>query len=107
MNTLDCPTIITVEGNIGSGKSCSGILICESYKSTKTIIWVCPAVVKQNLLNEIRSMCTGDEYVSNDERNLLKEKNVHHHLNRFFYLRMKLYIWIVQEQIGKSHDAIL
>lgn len=57
---------------IGSGKTCTAIQICEAWKNKKKIMVVLPASLQGNFVNEIRSLCTGDTYMSDKDRNELK-----------------------------------
>lgn len=53
---------------IGAGKTCSAIKIAEGFKNVLNIIIVLPASLKGNFLSELRSPCTGNEYISEKER---------------------------------------
>ena len=64
---------ILVFHNIGSGKTCTAITMCEQWKGKKRIVWVCPASLIGNTRDELRSPCTGTTYVSKKERKLLKQ----------------------------------
>lgn len=57
---------------IGSGKTCSLIQIGEQWKKRKNIIVVLPASLIDNFRNELRSKCGNNEYISNEEIELLK-----------------------------------
>ena len=58
---------------IGAGKSCASIRIAEEWiKKGYKIIVVVPASLKGNYRNEIRSLCTGENYLMNKERDALK-----------------------------------
>src|SRR5690606_14671065 len=59
--------------NIGSGKTCTGITMCEQWKGKKKIYWVCPASLIGNTRDELRSLCTGTTYISNADRERLKQ----------------------------------
>lgn len=58
---------------IGAGKTCTAISICENLKKKMNILIVLPASLINNFRNELRSKCPGDNYISNEERNLLKK----------------------------------
>ena len=62
---------ILVYHRIGSGKTCSAIQIAERWKSKKRIVFVLPASLKGNFLNELRSLCGGNEYLTPIERKRL------------------------------------
>jgi superfamily II DNA or RNA helicase len=57
---------------IGAGKTCAGIQIAENWKKYKKIILVAPASLTGNFYKELRSGCTGNEYITKDEREKLK-----------------------------------
>ena len=56
---------------IGAGKTCAGIQIAEKWKEHKKVILVAPASLVGNFYKELRSECTGNVYISKDERNEL------------------------------------
>jgi superfamily II DNA or RNA helicase len=60
---------------IGAGKTCAGVKICEEWKHKKNIMVVVPAALVGNFYKELRSLCTGDEYISNKDRKRLTELN--------------------------------
>ena len=60
---------------IGAGKTCAGVKICEEWKLKKKIMVVVPAALVGNFYKELRSFCTGDEYISNKDRKRLSELN--------------------------------
>jgi superfamily II DNA or RNA helicase len=60
---------------IGAGKTCAGVKICEEWKHKKKIMVVVPAALVGNFYKELRSFCTGDEYISNKDRKRLSELN--------------------------------
>jgi superfamily II DNA or RNA helicase len=67
---------------IGAGKTCAGIQIAEKWKEHKKIILVGPASLIGNFYKELRSECTGNIYITKNERKLLSEtlpssKNYH------------------------------
>ncbi len=54
---------------IGAGKTCASIRIAEGWlgKGYKILVIV-PASLKENYRNELRSQCTGEKYLSNEDR---------------------------------------
>ncbi len=58
---------------IGAGKTCTAIRIAEEWKERRNIIVVVPASLKGNFRNELRSSCAGNNYLTSDERNSMKE----------------------------------
>jgi len=58
---------------IGAGKTCTAISIAEKFKKKMNIVFVLPAALKGNIFTEIRSECTGSNYVTVDERKQLKK----------------------------------
>jgi superfamily II DNA or RNA helicase len=61
---------------IGAGKTCAAVQIAEQWKGKRKIIMVCPASLVGNFYKEIRSECTGSEYISDIEREELKSLDV-------------------------------
>jgi len=53
---------------IGAGKTCAGIQIAEKWKQHKKIILVAPASIIGNFYKELRSECTGNVYITKEER---------------------------------------
>jgi len=64
---------ILVFHQIGAGKTCTAIAIAEEFKKKLNIVVVLPAALVGNFVNELRSECPGDEYITNEERNKLKK----------------------------------
>lgn len=64
---------ILVYHRIGSGKTCTAIRVGEVWKKSRKIVVVVPASLKGNFRNELRSLCAGEEYLTNNERELLKK----------------------------------
>ena len=58
---------------IGAGKTCAGIQIAEKWKKYKKIIIVSPASLIGNFYKELYSECTGDIYITKNERKLLND----------------------------------
>lgn len=58
---------------IGSGKTLASINIAENFKKIKNIMVVVPAFLKGNFRSELRSPATGNKYLTNNERELLKK----------------------------------
>lgn len=63
---------ILVYHRIGAGKTCAAINIAETFKKVKKIIVVLPASIKGGFRSELRSPCTGQQYLSDQERNKLR-----------------------------------
>lgn len=59
---------ILIYHRIGSGKTCTAIQIAEKWKKHKRIIVVVPASLRGNFRNELRSLCTGNTYITEKER---------------------------------------
>lgn len=64
---------IIVFHQIGSGKTCTSIQIAEAWKHKRKIIVVVPASLIGNYRNELRSLCAGNNYLTDNERKLLKQ----------------------------------
>lgn len=58
---------------IGSGKTCSAINIGEQWKGKRKIIVVLPAALKGNFMDELRSQCAGENYITKKEREFIKK----------------------------------
>lgn len=63
---------ILIYHKIGAGKTCAAISIAEGFKRTKNIMVVVPASLKGNFRAELRSLCGGENYLTNKEREILK-----------------------------------
>jgi nucleoside-triphosphatase THEP1 len=61
---------------IGAGKTCTAISVAEQFKKKLKIIVVLPAALIGNFMTELRSECTGDEYMTQDDRNKLKNLKI-------------------------------
>jgi superfamily II DNA or RNA helicase len=61
---------------IGAGKTCAAIKIAEQWKHKRNIIMTCPASLVGNFYKEIRSLCTGSEYMTEIDREELKSLDV-------------------------------
>ena len=64
---------ILVYHRIGAGKTCTAIKIAENFKKIKKIMIVVPASLKGNFYSELRSFCAGSNYLTDQERQLLKK----------------------------------
>jgi superfamily II DNA or RNA helicase len=64
---------ILVYHKIGAGKTCTAVSIAESIKNKKNIMVLLPASLIGNFRDELRSQCAFNEYISCENRSLLKE----------------------------------
>lgn len=64
---------ILVYHRIGAGKTCTAVRIAEKWKKYKRIVVVVPASLKNNFRNELRSLCADNNYLKEEERNLLSK----------------------------------
>jgi superfamily II DNA or RNA helicase len=64
---------ILVFHQIGAGKTCTAIAVAEEFKKKLNIVVVLPAALVGNFVNELRSECPGDEYISPSERSKLRK----------------------------------
>ena len=64
---------ILVYHRIGAGKTCTAVQIGEVWKKHRKIVVVVPASLKGNFRSELRSLCAGSSYLSDNERKELKE----------------------------------
>ena len=64
---------ILVFHQIGAGKTCTAISIAEKFKKKLNVVVVLPAALIGNFINELRSNCPGDEYITTNERHELKK----------------------------------
>lgn len=88
---------VLVFHKIGSGKTCTAIRIGEAWKKHRRVIFVAPASLLGNFRNELRSMCAGNEYLSQKNRDELKK----HHPNSKEYKRI---IEDSDDKIDKYYD---
>jgi superfamily II DNA or RNA helicase len=58
---------------IGAGKTCTAVNIGEQWKGKKNIVVVVPASLVGNFRSELRSMCAGNCYLSQKERETLEK----------------------------------
>jgi len=56
---------------IGSGKTCAAVNIGEKWKHKKEILFVCPASLKNNFRDELRTQCADNNYLKPSERKKL------------------------------------
>jgi len=66
-------TGILVYHRIGAGKTCTAVQIGEAWKNHRRVVVVVPASLKGNFRNELRSMCGGNNYLTDEERKLMQE----------------------------------
>lgn len=64
---------ILIYHRIGAGKTCSAIQIAERWKHKKRIVFVLPASLRGNFMNELRGLCGGNEYLTVKERKKLSK----------------------------------
>lgn len=64
---------ILIYHRIGAGKTCSAIQIAERWKHIKKIVFVLPASLKGNFMDELRGLCGGNNYLKPSERKRLAE----------------------------------
>lgn len=75
-NNIDDMNGLLIFHEIGSGKTCTAIRICEKFKKTKKIVVVLPASLIGNFRNELRSKCPGENmYITKEEKKLLDTLN--------------------------------
>ena len=112
---------ILVFHQIGAGKTCTAISIAEEFKKKLNIVVVLPAALIGNFVNELRSECPGDEYLTSDERDKLKnlkpgdkqfEKIIERSDERIekvytIYSYHKFVALIQEEKIKKLNDTLL
>ena len=58
---------------IGAGKTCTSIAVCENMPKKINIIVVLPASLIGNFITELMSECAGNKYINKEERNKLKK----------------------------------
>lgn len=63
---------LLVYHQIGSGKTCTAVRIGEEWKYYRKIMVLVPASLVGNFRNELRTSCAGNNYLSAQERQLLK-----------------------------------
>uniref|UniRef100_A0A6C0EAM7 Helicase ATP-binding domain-containing protein n=1 Tax=viral metagenome TaxID=1070528 RepID=A0A6C0EAM7_9ZZZZ len=62
---------VLVYHRIGAGKTCTAVRIAEEWKKKRRVIVVVPASLKGNFRNELRSLCAGNSYLKESEREKL------------------------------------
>jgi len=65
-------TGVLVYHRIGAGKTCTAVQIGEAWKKHRKVIVVVPASLKGNFRSELRSMCAGSNYLTDDERKMMQ-----------------------------------
>lgn len=112
---------ILVFHQIGAGKTCTAISIAEEFKKKVNIIVVLPAALIGNFVTELRSECPGDEYLTSDERNKLKNlkpgdsqfekiiKKSDERIEKYYtiYSYHKFVALIQEEKIKKLNNTLL
>lgn len=61
---------LLVYHNIGSGKTCTAIRICEHFKTKLRVLFILPASLESNLRDELRTMCADNNYITKNEYKL-------------------------------------
>ncbi len=64
---------ILIFHRIGAGKTCTAVNIAEGWKEYRKIVVALPASLIGNFRNELRSLCAGNAYLSQKEREKLKQ----------------------------------
>ena len=112
---------ILVFHQIGAGKTCTAISIAEQFKKKVNIVVVLPAALIGNFVTELRSECPGDEYLTSDERNKLKNlkpgdsqfekiiKKSDERIEKYYtiYSYHKFVALIQEEKIKKLNNTLL
>jgi hypothetical protein len=112
---------ILIFHQIGAGKTCTAISIAEQFKKKVNIVVVLPAALIGNFVTELRSECPGDEYLTIDERNKIKnlkpgdsqfEKIINRSNERIekyytIYSYHKFVALIQEEKIKKLNNTLL
>ena len=112
---------ILVFHQIGAGKTCTAISIAEEFKKKLNIVVVLPAALIGNFVTELRSECPGDEYLTSEERNKLKNlklgdtqfekiiKKSDERIEKYYtiYSYHKFVALIQEEKIKKLNDTLL
>lgn len=79
-NFISQPTIyesVLLYNFLGSGKTCAAITIAEGFKEyisnlgRKIVVLVKNKNIQKNFMNELMSKCTGDDYLIDEERDLI------------------------------------
>jgi len=76
---------------IGAGKTCTAVSIAEKFKTKMKILVVLPASLIGNFRDELRSQCADENYISQNNRDLLKT----------FKPRSKMFKKIINESNNK------
>lgn len=72
---------VLIYHRIGAGKTCTAVQIGEAWKKFRRVIVVVPASLKGNFRSELRSLCAGENYLTNEERKELS--NYHPSSNEY------------------------
>ena len=75
-SSKDGPTGMLLFHQIGAGKTCAAISVAEQMKHKKNIIVVLPAALTGNFMDELRSSCAGNEYITESELNKLSQLKI-------------------------------
>ncbi len=67
------PKTILIFHKIGAGKTCLSIQIGEKWKTRGRPLYIMPASLIPGFRNELRSKCANDNYLTDDERQELRE----------------------------------
>jgi nucleoside-triphosphatase THEP1 len=106
---------------IGAGKTCTAISIAEKFKTKLHIMVILPAALIGNFVDELRSECTGEEYVTKSERkelknlshdNLLYKKiidKINYRINKVYHiLSYHKFVSLIQDnQIKNLNNTLL
>lgn len=112
---------ILVFHQIGAGKTCTAISIAEKFKKKLNVIIVLPAALSGNFINELRSECPDDEYLTKEERKKLKGlkptdsefvkiiKKSNERIDKYYtiYSYHKFVALIQKDKIKKLNDTLL
>jgi hypothetical protein len=112
---------ILIFHQIGAGKTCTAITIAEKIKKKLNIVVVLPAALIGNFVNELRSECPGNEYLTKEERTKIKNlkpgdsqfkeimKESNERIDKYYtiYSYHKFVALIQEEKIKKLKNTLL
>jgi superfamily II DNA or RNA helicase len=84
-NYISKPTMyenVLLYNGLGTGKSCAAIVVAENFKEyvnnlgRKVVVLIKNKNIQQNFMNELLSKCTGNDYVTDEQRDLYYGVNV-------------------------------
>jgi superfamily II DNA or RNA helicase len=103
------PRVLLMHG-LGSGKTCSSILISESVKTNHKVIVVVPAALQTNYRKELMSDCvSGNTFLKQPEKNTIKQMMNNKHYCELNVTQQKTYdnlMKIANKRINDKYEIM-